>query len=177
MIYGNGGEVPIDIVPFGDVEGATPNDAGDADDRAQNYPVFDVSQTGIDPGTGNLEIRYLVDTLPANATYPLDIDFYLAPGPDSQADIWIGSDRYPESSAAAYRTVSIPAPQGIPLVGRVVATSTSGGYFNSTSIQTSELSTQFVVVVPEPSFGMLLAVGLPALGYLRLFRGKRCMRN
>lgn len=157
-LYGNGGDAPIDLIfPLGAAAvGPTPNDLDDADLGVQNYPVFDVSETSIDPGTGNLEVRYLVDSLPANAAYPLEIDFYLIASPDGEADVWIGSDSYPLASASAYQTASVPAPPGSPLLGRVVATATAADF------QTSELSTQFVPV-PEPGLRMLLAAGASLL--------------
>jgi hypothetical protein len=88
-----------------------PNDPGDPDGYGfsggtkQNFPeISAVSQTG-----NQLTITYKVDTAAANATYPLDIEFYK--GVKWAGEEILGRDVY--STPQADRTVTLTIPAGI----------------------------------------------------------------
>lgn len=60
-------------------DGSTPNDPGDGDtgpNNLQNYP--EITSADYDPDADEVTVTYHVDTDPANAVYPLAVDFYLA---------------------------------------------------------------------------------------------------
>jgi hypothetical protein len=88
-----------------------PNDPGDPDGYGfyggtkQNFPeISAVSQNG-----NQLTITYRVDTAAANATYPLDIEFYK--GVKWEGEEILGRDVY--STAQTDRTVTLTIPAGI----------------------------------------------------------------
>jgi hypothetical protein len=101
-----GGATNIDLGDFG----ITANDAGDPDlgvNLQQNTPeLLNVTESG-DQAT----VRYLVDSLPAHASYPLRIDFYV--GEAEGSGIWLAQDSYPASSAAQARGFTFTLPPGI----------------------------------------------------------------
>ncbi len=105
--------------------GPTANDANDADtgpNNTQNYPEI-VSATR----TGNqLTITYRVDTAPANATYPLRIDFHDNVFGGS-GDL-IGQDSYPLASAQAERTITFTLPAGARGIPFVATATDANGY-------------------------------------------------
>ncbi|SFN09924.1 hypothetical protein [Dokdonella immobilis] len=133
-IHGNHGpgRANIDI----GANGPTPNDPEDADGGAnngQNWPeVVAASQVG-----DQLSVTYRVDTSPANAPYPLRIDFYL----DAQggSGTWLAQDSYPESSAQAPRSVVLTVPAGARALPFVATATDADGH-------TSEFSPAFDVV-------------------------------
>lgn len=90
-----------------------PNDAGDGDGSiggrdagAQNHPeitAFSVENDG-------LHISYRVDSTPANAQYPLQVEFYSAL---TQAPLdRLGSDVYEAAEAQSIQSVVLPLPAG-----------------------------------------------------------------
>lgn len=92
--------------------GRTPNDAGDADSGAnhlQNHPQI----LAYSVGGGTFSVRYRVDTAPANASYPLRVDFYRALGDEGER--LLDSDVYLESEAQAEKQVSLSIPPGVSL--------------------------------------------------------------
>jgi hypothetical protein len=101
-----GGATNIDLGAFG----ITANDAGDPDlgvNLQQNKPeLLNVSETG-DQAT----VRYLVDSLPAHASYPLRIDFYM--GEAEGSGIWLAQDSYPASAAGQAREFTFTLPPGV----------------------------------------------------------------
>ncbi|HVT32845.1 MAG TPA: hypothetical protein VHE32_09355, partial [Rhodanobacteraceae bacterium] len=105
--------------------GPTPNDADDADTGAngvQNYPeIIAASQSG-----DTLTVTYRVDTAPANAAYPLRIDFhrYIHRG----AGTLIAQDEYPLSAAQQERTVTLDLPPGTSGIPFVVSATDANGY-------------------------------------------------
>ena len=122
----------LDLATGSFADGVTPDDAGDADagsNRLQNRPV--VEALTIAGGTASLTFR--VDTLPANATYPLTID--VATGPGGQPQNAIASFAYTAAEAQTPRTVTFPAAalQGGALV--VFATDAEG---NTSEIASSD---------------------------------------
>ena len=117
QLYENGsGATPIDLGN----DGPTPNDVGDVDEganRLQNSPEFIAAQTEFNEVTGDLEVRYRVNTNEGDATYPLTVDFYLLTEIGGFADVYVGSDVYPAASATLYRSVAITPPSGIEMSG------------------------------------------------------------
>ncbi len=169
----NGG-IAIDLAG-GSPQGSTPNDFGDTDsgpNRLQNTPEFDTAITRYDEATGDLLIRYRVDSNLGDAAYPLTVDFYaqdpwLQPG--DQARVLLGSDTYPAASASAFRSVAItplpgslePNPLGFVFEALVATATDANG-------NTSELSVQ-AVPVPEAGFAAMVAAGVMGM----LSRGQR----
>ena len=123
IVHGNRGQGGANI-DIGAV-GPSPNDPGDADagsNRGQNYPeIVALSSDG-----AQLHVTYRVDTAPANATWPLRIDFYQRTG-DGIGD-WIGQDSYPESSAQTDRSIVIPLPEGVSGLPLVAIATDAKGY-------------------------------------------------
>lgn len=95
----------LDLATGSFADGVTPNDAGDADagsNRLQNAPVVEsLTTTG---ATTTLTFR--VDTLPANAAYPLAID--VATGAGGQPQNLVASFAYTAAEAQAPKTVTLP---------------------------------------------------------------------
>jgi hypothetical protein len=135
----NNADVDIDIGAFGH----TPNDPGDGDTGAnnvQNYPVIQSASLSGTPSNLILNVTYKVDSLPANSSYPLRVDFYIDVNEGS--GMYLVSDTYPAASAQLARTVSLPLPPNAqnleqPLVG-FVATATATDHY------TSEFSPSYV---------------------------------
>jgi hypothetical protein len=128
-IFANGG-LGIDLT------GTTANDADDADEganRGQNYP--DIGSASLE-ANGDMTVTYLVDTAPANATYPLRIDFYRADATGQGMD-WLGSDAYSEDdfngaghsakTAMASKTATftpVTVTPALTVIDQIVATAT-----------------------------------------------------
>jgi hypothetical protein len=112
-IYGQsfGGATNIDIGAFG----ITANDAGDPDlgaNAQQNTPEILAVSESFDQAV----VTYRVDTLPANASYPLRVDFYV--GTQGGSGAWLAQDSYPSSAAGQARQFSFtlaPGMRGFPL--------------------------------------------------------------
>ncbi len=105
-------------------DGRNVNDPGDADAGAnnlQNYPEF---SSVVGDGDMLLTYSYLVDSDPANSTYPLRIEFYLADSGGNERRRLVGIDEYPLADAQSIRTAPI-SPLVAVLAGDViVATAT-----------------------------------------------------
>ena len=118
-LYANAG-IAVDLEPAG----TTANDPGDGDtgpNGLQNTPVLVVA-TG--NGVSTLSVTYSVDTAPANAAYPLTIDFYLADPDGQEGRIWIGADTLVSAGAQAPRTASFTPAAPVASGSLVVATVT-----------------------------------------------------
>jgi CSLREA domain-containing protein len=89
-----------------------------------NYPDFDAAATQYNAATGEIDYRVRVQTTPANADYPLLIDFYLTDGNSPQGKTFIGSINYPATASFEFRTGTIALPQSIPTGSWLVATAT-----------------------------------------------------
>src|SRR5690606_21851978 len=115
------GRVNVDIGQAG----PTANDVDDADtgnNNGQNHPqIVSASQVG-----NALTITYRVDTAPANATYPLRVDFFhnLRGG---AGDLLL-QDEYPEASAQAERTIVVDLPPGVAGIPFVATATDADGH-------------------------------------------------
>src|SRR5690606_39518107 len=95
-IHDNGG---LGIALAGAGLAPTPNDPGDADEgpnRLQNFPEIASALLG----ELSVDVAYFVPTDPANASYPLTIDFYLSSA-DGEGQTWIGAQLVDEADHAA----------------------------------------------------------------------------
>jgi hypothetical protein len=124
----------------------TPNDAGDADEgpnRIQNFP--EVVSVVWNDGGGTLDLAYGVPTDPTNASYPLDVDFYLADADGQEGAVWLAADSYAAADFAAGtpRLAQLVPAAAVAPGDVLVATATDAAG------NTSEFST--AVTVPEPS--------------------------
>lgn len=145
-----------------DEDGASPNDPADADAGAnwlQNFPDLDESNSSVNWQTGNLDLRFLVDSDPSSSDFPLKVDFYLADASGTQAEQFLGSSDYEAADAQAWRDVTIDPQIPFPAnVHQVVAIATDA------SGNTSEVGPP--IEVPEPNFvsALLLSAGVLARG-------------
>ncbi|HMB93149.1 MAG TPA: CSLREA domain-containing protein, partial [Rhodothermales bacterium] len=98
-----------------DLLGVGANDADDADEginRGQNKPdIAWVLLAGND-----LTVRYLINTAPANATYPLRVEFFLADADEQEGETFLGFLTYEEADAqqqvTATFTPAVPVSEG-----------------------------------------------------------------
>jgi len=118
-------------------DGQTLNDPDDADggtNNSQNFPVI-LSQFYNDAvSPAQLMIEWLVDSDPANATYPITAEFYIADSLASgQGQIYLGSD---QTFAQNQLTTSVLTMPSGPISGILVATATDNA--DSANGNTSE---------------------------------------
>lgn len=161
--FGDNAHLALDL----NQDGISPNDDGDADTGANgllNTPDLEPVRSRLDPATGELLLEYRLTTDPAEADYPLTVDFYTT-GPDQQEPrVWVGSDRHPAADAGQWRRVRIQPATALPAgESTVVAVATTS------SNQTSEVS--FPIVVPEPGIAVGLISGCLGLAALKGRRG------
>ena len=69
-------------------------------------PDIDASLTVLNPATGDLAVRYRVDSHPMDSAYPMLIDFYVVSSDGQEPAEWIGTDIYPQSEAGQPRDVT-----------------------------------------------------------------------
>lgn len=112
-IVGNqfsGNRIAIDVSPTSNPDGASANDAGDADlggNRMQNAPVVTLPPNFISDGGGDtVALSYVVDSTPANSSYPLTVYFYRG-GCNGGGRELIASDTYGESDAQQSRNFNL----------------------------------------------------------------------
>ena len=91
-IYGNGG-LGIDLALAG--EGVTPNDPLDADtgpNRLQNHPVITAAFTTSTTGSGTVQVRYTLHSLPSTSSR---VEFFASVAPDpsgrGEGQVFIGT--------------------------------------------------------------------------------------
>ncbi len=105
VFRGNRGPA-IDNAQGGGFIGPTPNDANDPDsggNRLQNFPAA----LGIGAVTATtLELQYSVDSAPANAAYPLTVEFFRGAG--GQAAEWLVTQTITLAQAQTTRSVVLP---------------------------------------------------------------------
>jgi parallel beta-helix repeat protein len=106
------------------VDGASANDEeGDLDEgpnRRQNMPnmleaVF---------GGGTLSVKFYVDSLPANARYPLQVEFVSQRAIQNAPQTFLARVNYPEAGARLVQTLFLPLPEGILPGDLILATAT-----------------------------------------------------
>jgi hypothetical protein len=98
----------IDLGP-----GGRDQDPGDADtgpNNLQNFPEFDNDFSGVDQQTGQIEVRFRIDSDPANSTYPIRVDVYVLESPANPQGLYVGTVAYEEADAQTFVTDSIPFP-------------------------------------------------------------------
>jgi hypothetical protein len=152
----NGG-LAIDLLG----DGRTPNDPGDGDNgpnRLQNFPELDPGKTRFNEGTGEVEVRYRVDSAVSPSVSPITVDFYLADADAEEGMTYLSTDVYEVEEVGAFRAVSFPAPGGIGMESLVAtATDRSGN--------TSEFSDP--VPLPEHTTALPAVIGLALLAFAR----------
>jgi hypothetical protein len=112
--------------------GGRDQDPGDADTGAnnlQNFPDFDLRNSGYNPDTGLIDLEFRVDSHPDNSNYPIGIEVFLA-DPDAirpQGMLLLGDYLYQESDAQQWITVELEPVAGIDLqeFDLLVATATT----------------------------------------------------
>lgn len=117
--FRNNDGIGVDFIEFelgiGDLRGPTANDPGDADtgaNRRMNYPEFGEADPILGTNPVETVVAYLIDADPANASYPITVDFYRAGRYGSrQGSAFIASATY--SVPGAIETVTLTLPAGI----------------------------------------------------------------
>lgn len=147
-------------IELGALFSETPNDLGDPDsgpNRFQNTPeLVDVAYSA---GLNQVTATFAVSTDPANASYPLLVDFYGVDVDDEEGEFYLGTLSYEASDFAVGNVTKSFTPLGTVLVGDdVVATATDAD--GNTSEFTAGAIT---VVVPEPAALASGAIALAAL--------------
>lgn len=156
------GEIGIDLIAgSGSVrDGETPNDVEDPDEganRLQNKP--ELFSYAIADATGNLEISYRVETLAANASYDLVIDFYKADANREEGATWLGSHTVSAPAALLPRLAVLPPPS-VP---------TTGLWLVATATDQDDNTSEFSQPVPEPAgdLAATIAIGTVLALYAR----------
>ncbi|HSC10799.1 MAG TPA: hypothetical protein VLC97_07480, partial [Rhodanobacteraceae bacterium] len=122
--------------------GAEPvlNDAGDADvgsNLRQNWPEIYTAEPVRVPGPGlAMKISYKVTSAPANAVYPIRVDFHFAV--NGGAGLWFAQDSYPSAAGQGYVTTTVPITLSVAgpgpwyaFWGPIVAIATSASGYSS----------------------------------------------
>jgi hypothetical protein len=126
-----------DLVPTPDVD--------EGPNRLQNRPVF----VGGASLVGNaIAVRYRVDTDPANAAYPLAIDFFVADASNQEGRTFLAGDTYAMADAGAEKFVILPAPAAF-TNPRIVATATDADGNTSEFSATVLISGPTILGSPE----------------------------
>ncbi len=136
-------------------DGPTPNDPGDADggfNNGQNFPEITAFLPDT-PSAGQTTVEYRVDSLPANSSYPLRIEFYRAAGNGGQE--FLGADNYLLAEAGLTASYVLPGAPIFQPEDMIIATA-SGDNAGKEKIKTSEFTFYPVAVqitddVPDPS--------------------------
>lgn len=135
------GDLGIDL----ELDGPTANDLGDADggsNRRQNHPVIEVASFV----SSSLTLTYRVDTAPANATYPLRVEFFRADASASEGRTYLGFDVYTAANhAMGAKTATFTLAAGVLTLGDSVVGTATDALDN-----TSEFGAARIVTGPEP---------------------------
>ncbi len=115
---GNRG-IAIDLASSNGFDGPTPNDPGDTDapgndptaafggNRFQNHPVLSLPPDFIAEGGGSsVALSYVVDSAPANSSYPITVYFYRGGCKGGGREL-MASDTYGESEAQQSRNFQL----------------------------------------------------------------------
>jgi len=119
-----------------------PGGAQEGPNRLMNHPQLDPAATFIDTATGNLVYRLQVPTAPANAEYPLRVDFYLSDAGEAQGRLYIGSTVYPESSAENWLSGSLSPVGGHDLEGALLVAMATDADGNSSEFTAAPVELQ-----------------------------------
>jgi hypothetical protein len=137
-IFGNG-TLGIDL----NRDGATPNDAGDADtgpNNLQNYP--EISHATRD--AGQLKVTYNVPSTPANSVYPIRVEFFLADA-NGQGKTFLGFDTFSNDDFdAGGKTADFTTNSPTKVFDKLVVTATDDSGIRNTS----EFSPTVTIVSP-----------------------------
>ena len=112
LAYGNqfsGNAIGIDLSVTSNADGATSNDAGDGDNggnQMQNSPVITLPPGFLVSGGTSVALSYVVDSAPANSSFPLTVYFYRA-GCNGGGRELVASDTYGEADAQLARNFQI----------------------------------------------------------------------
>ena len=128
-------------------DGASANDAGDADpgsNNLQNFPEF----TGVvSLETGLFTVPYVVDADAANATYPITVDFYLADFDGEEGETFVVSDTFLESDFTnGGKSLAIADP-GVRVGDVIVATATDAAGNTSEFSASAEVRSSTIIFV------------------------------
>jgi len=131
--YGNH-SVAIDLSVSSVADGVTANDTNDADEggnRLQNHPALSLPAGFVANGGGaSVQVDYLIDSAPANSSYPLSVHFYRA-GCGGGGRELIASDTYGEADAQSMRSFQLEADGNVlPLVALAVDASGNTSEFS-----------------------------------------------
>lgn len=139
-IHDNAGPGQTNIAIGASVSEPLANDAGDADtgsNQQQNWPEIYTAEPVRVPGPGlAMKITYKVTSAPANAVYPIRVDFHFAV--NGGAGLWFAQDSYPSAAGQGYVTTTVPIT--LPVVGGapwyafwgpIVAIATNGSGYSS----------------------------------------------
>jgi CSLREA domain-containing protein len=134
-------------------DGVTANDttpSQDADtgpNQLQNFPVISYATRD----AGNLKLIYKVPSAPANSTYPLRVEFFLADA-NGQGKTFLGFDTFLDTdfAATAGKTITLTAAAPIKVFDKIVATATDSlsAAVNSPPASTSEFSPGITIASP-----------------------------
>ncbi len=116
--YSNGG-LGIDL----GADGATPDDAGDADagpNQLQNTP--ELAAASVSGGVSS--VSYRVDSLPDNSAYPLRIEFFAADSAGEEGQRFLHADTYEAVDAGQWKSVNFTVVPALPPGSRLIATAT-----------------------------------------------------
>ena len=148
---GNGGE-GIDLLGADFEDPIDPGDPDEGPNRLQNSPS--IASATHDAGANELSVAYRVDTLPANAAYPLTVEFFRTDDGDEGAAL-LGTDVYDTTDQATGTPVSVTfTPAATIAAGQSIVATATDALGN-----TSEFPAFPTQVVPEPG---ALAAGLAA---------------
>jgi hypothetical protein len=140
--FGNGA-LGIDL----NQNGATTNDAGDADtggNNLQNYP--EISYATRD--AGKLKVTYTVPSDPANSTYPIRVEFFLSDA-NGQGKTYLGFDTFAEADfTAGGKTADFATNSPTNVFDKIVATATDSVPGSVGFANTSEFSTSSTIASP-----------------------------
>lgn len=129
--------------------GGRDQDPGDGDtgpNQLQNFPEFDNDQSGFNSDTGQIDLRFRIDSSPANSAYPIAVDVYRnssgSDGGDSNVPfgVFLGAVLYTSADAQEFIETSLtpdPNVSGLSADDWFIATATDA------LGNTSELSGRF----------------------------------
>lgn len=139
VFHGNRGPA-IDDSFSSNADGATANDAGDADEggnRLQNTAVISVPADFLPSGASTLDLSYVVDTAVANAAYPLVVDFFRA-GCGGGGATLLASDTYGPADAQQPRNFSLVSTDGANVLPLTALVTDSAGNTSEFSVTIGE---------------------------------------